>query len=177
MESRSLVNPILKEGLLNMEKCNKISSSLLTQYKEHIMKLTYQNASLNKKLKLLSNIEEKYEDVSQQNEIYEKELKELEETMKMIEGQVDRKIWVRYLLLISQTKVQSEWELLSKETLQLKDCLNMAINGEEPDIDILLGFKPKWDLEEKEMEVTYQDLLKVRKSKWNEENIMRPLCN
>lgn len=92
MESRTLVNPILKEGLLNMEKCNKISSSLLTQYKEHIIKLTSQNASLNKKLQSLSNIEEKYEDVQQQNEIYEKELLELEDTVKMIEGQIDRNI-------------------------------------------------------------------------------------
>mmetsp|Transcript_12373 Transcript_12373/g.10970 ORF Transcript_12373/g.10970 Transcript_12373/m.10970 type:complete len:138 (-) Transcript_12373:271-684(-) len=90
LESRALVNPILKEGLMNMEKCNKISSNLLTQYKEHIIKLTTQNAKLNKKLKSLSSIEEKYNDVKQQNDIYEKDLSELEETVKMIEGQVDR---------------------------------------------------------------------------------------
>ena len=94
MESRAMVNPILKEGLLNMEKWNKISSNLLTQYKEHIIKLTSQNAQLNKKLKSLTNIEEKYEDIKGQNEIYEKELKELEETVKVIEGQVDRDTWV-----------------------------------------------------------------------------------
>lgn len=75
-----------------MEKCNKISSNLLTQYKEHIIKLNTQNATLNKKVKTLTGIEEKYEDIKQQNEIYEKELKELEDTVKMIEGQVDRQV-------------------------------------------------------------------------------------
>ena len=48
LESRAKVNPILKEGILNMEKCNKMSSNLLMQYKEHIIQLTNTNASLNK---------------------------------------------------------------------------------------------------------------------------------
>jgi hypothetical protein len=90
LESRAKVNPILKEGLLNMEKCNKISSNLLMQYKENIIQLTNQNATLNKKLKSLSNIEQKYNEVVQQNELYETELKELEETVKQVESQVDR---------------------------------------------------------------------------------------
>jgi polyhydroxyalkanoate synthesis regulator phasin len=90
LESRAIVDPILKEGLMNMEKCNKISSGLLMQYKEHIIQLTNQNATLNKKLKSLSGIEQKYDEVVQQNELYETDLKELEETVKMIESQVDR---------------------------------------------------------------------------------------
>lgn len=94
LESRAKINPILKEGLLNMEKCNKMSSNLLMQYKEHIIQLTNNNATLNKKVKSLSNIEQKYEDAVQQNELYEKELKELEETVKMIESQLDRQQWV-----------------------------------------------------------------------------------
>ena len=77
LESRAKVTPILKEGLMNMEKCNKMSSNLLMQYKEHIIQLTNNNASLNKKLKSLSSINQKYEDAKQQNEIYEQELKQL----------------------------------------------------------------------------------------------------
>lgn len=60
------------------------------QYKENIIQLTNQNATLNKKLKSLSNIEQKYNEVVQQNELYETELKELEETVKQVESQVDR---------------------------------------------------------------------------------------
>ncbi|CAI2364427.1 unnamed protein product [Moneuplotes crassus] len=165
LESRAFVNPILKEGLMNMEKCNKISSNLLTQYKEHIIKLNTQNATLNKKVKTLTGIEEKYEDIKQQNEIYEKELKELEDTVKMIEGQVDRQVCI---------KVQTECEALCKETAQLIDCLYMVLEGQEPNIDILLGFKPKCDLVEKEMDETYQDIRKVRR-KVNE--IRNTLCD
>lgn len=74
-----------------MEKCNKMSSNLLTQYKEHILNLANTNANLAKKLKSLSNIEEKYEETKQQNELYEKELKALEENVRLFESQLDRK--------------------------------------------------------------------------------------
>lgn len=87
-----------------MEKCNKMSSNLLMQYKEHIIHLTNANASLSKKVKSLSNIQSKYEEVVQQNEIYEKELKELEETVRLIESQLDRQQSVRpFLYPIAQS--------------------------------------------------------------------------
>ena len=60
------------------------------QYKEHIIQLSKTNSNLTKKLKSLGWIEQKYEEATQQNEIYEKELKELEETVKMVESQLDR---------------------------------------------------------------------------------------
>ena len=90
LESRAKVNPILKEGLLNMEKCNKISSNLLMQYKEHIIQLSSQNAGLTKKIKEMGNLQERFEEVTQQNELYEQELKALEDNVKLIEEQVDR---------------------------------------------------------------------------------------
>lgn len=60
------------------------------QYKEHIIQLSKTNSNLTKKLKSLNWIEQKYEEAAQQNEIYEKELKELEETVKLVESQLDR---------------------------------------------------------------------------------------
>lgn len=63
-----------------------MSSNLLMQYKEHIIQLTNSNAGLNKKLKSLSTVHEKYEDVKQQNELYEEELKGLEETVRVLES-------------------------------------------------------------------------------------------
>lgn len=80
-----------------MEKCNKMSSNLLTQYKEHILNLANTNSNMCKKLKSLSNIEEKYEETKQQNELYEKELEALEENVRLFESQLDRKQWVRQL--------------------------------------------------------------------------------
>ena len=91
LESKAEINPILKEGLLNMEKWNKMSSNLLAQYKEHILHLANANSNLTKKLKTLASIEEKYEEAKQQNELYEKELKALEENVRLFEDQLDRK--------------------------------------------------------------------------------------
>lgn len=101
IESKAKVNPILQESLVNMEKCNKMSSSLLMQYKEHIIQLTNSNADLSKQVKSLSNIEEKYKDVVQQNELYEKELKNLEETVQQIEGQLDRQQCVSFTKVLN----------------------------------------------------------------------------
>ena len=71
-----------------------MSTNLLTQYKEHILNLANANTNQTKKLKSLSNIEEKYEEAKQQNEIYEKELKALEENVILFENQLDRKQYV-----------------------------------------------------------------------------------
>lgn len=70
------------------------------QYKENIIQLTNQNATLNKKLKSLSSIEQKYNEVVQQNEVYETELKELEETVKLVESQLDREQCVSLISMI-----------------------------------------------------------------------------
>lgn len=158
LESRAKVNPILKEGLLNMEKCNKMSSNLLMQYKEHIIQLTNTNASLNKKVKSLWSIENKYTEVVQQNQIYEGELKNLEETVALIESQLDRKQCL---------KVQAEGELLWHESSQLLDCIDSIIKGKEPSVDMLLGFnkhkRQTEDIQDKEMEKTYKELHEMRK--------------
>ena len=67
-----------------MEKCNKMSSNLLMQYKEHIIQLTNTNASLNKKVKSLCSIETKFNEVNEQNKLYEQELKELEQSVNVL---------------------------------------------------------------------------------------------
>lgn len=148
----------MKEGLLNMEKCNKMSSNLLMQYKEHIIQLTNTNASLNKKVKSLWSIENKYKEVTQQNLIYEDELKSLEETVTLIESQLDRQQWL---------KVQAEWELLWHESTQLLDCIESILKGKEPSVDMLLGFnkhkRQAEDMEDKEMEKTFKELHAMRR--------------
>ncbi len=39
----------------------------------------------------------------------------------------------------------------------------MMLKSQEPNIDMLLGFKPKSDLGDKDMEDTYKDIRKVRR--------------
>ncbi|CAI2364868.1 unnamed protein product [Moneuplotes crassus] len=152
--SKVSVDPILREGLQNMEKCNRINSDLLIEYKEHITRLTSQNAALNKQVNTLVDVEKKYIGVKQQNEIYEKDLKQLEDTLKVIEGQTDAELC---------TKVQQECECLCKDTMQLIDCLTSVQKGQEPNIDILLGFKPNCESEIREMASTYKEIRTVRK--------------
>lgn len=129
------------------------------QYKEHIIQLTNTNASLNKKVKSLWSIEAKYNEVAQQNQIYEKELKELEESVALIESQVDRHQWL---------KVQTECEFLAHESNQLFEWIDAILKGKEPSIDMLLGFTKKRDSEEpkdnKEMSKTFEEVNKMRKN-------------
>jgi hypothetical protein len=47
-----------------------------------------------------------------------------------------------------------------------------VIKGEEPNIDLLLGFKPKSDYGEKEMTETFQELRNTRKKVCEMRNTM-----
>ena len=46
---------------------------------------------------------------------------------------------------------------------QMLCYIKSVIKGEEPSVDILLGFKPKWNPEDKEMGKTFEELRATRR--------------